>query len=78
MYMENVRPTRSFLVSFFFLAMPEQLVLMYVHNSKRGNTAHLNISFSMENEKRAAQMGFKPTTRASFRTWRGGPLPPLR
>ena len=30
--------------------------------SKQGNTTNLNISFSMENEKRAAQVGFKPTT----------------
>ena len=30
--------------------------------SKQGNTTNLNISFSMEKEKRAAQVGFKPTT----------------
>ena len=29
---------------------------------KQGNTTNLNISFSMENEERAAQVGFKPTT----------------
>ena len=29
--------------------------------SKQGNTTNLNISFSMENEKRAAQVGFEPT-----------------
>ena len=27
--------------------------------SKQGNTTNLNISFSMENEKRAAQVGFE-------------------
>ena len=30
--------------------------------SKQGNTTNLNISFSMENEKGAAQVGFKLTT----------------
>ena len=29
---------------------------------KQGNTTNLNISFSMENEKRAAQVGLEPTT----------------
>ena len=30
--------------------------------SKQGNTTNLNISFSMENKKRAAQVGFKLMT----------------
>ena len=30
--------------------------------SNQGNTTNVNISFSMENEKRAAQVGFEPTT----------------
>ena len=33
--------------------------LLNLHKSKQGN---LNISFSMENEKIAAQVGFEPTT----------------
>ena len=36
--------------------------LLDLRKSKQGNTTNLNISFSMENEKRAAQVGFKPTT----------------
>ena len=36
--------------------------LLDLHKSKLGNTTNLNISFSMENENRAAQVGFKPTT----------------
>ena len=30
--------------------------------SKQGNTTNLNISFSIENDKRAAQLGFKHMT----------------
>ena len=39
---------------------------MDLHKSKQGNTTNLNISYSisMENEKRAAQVGFKPTNTA--------------
>ena len=33
----------------------------YIHKSKQGNTTNLKIYFSMENEKRAAQVGFQPT-----------------
>ena len=33
-----------------------------LHKSKQGNTTNMNISFSMENEKRAAQVGLEPTT----------------
>ena len=36
--------------------------LLDIHKSKQGNTTNLNISFSMENEKRAAQVGLEPTT----------------
>ena len=36
--------------------------LVDLYKSKEGNTTNLNISFSMENEKIAAQVGFKPTT----------------
>ena len=36
--------------------------LLDLHESKQGNTTNLNISFSMESEKRAAQVGFKPMT----------------
>ena len=32
-----------------------------VHRSKQGNTTNLNISFSKENEKRAAQVGLEHT-----------------
>ena len=39
-----------------------KLVDLHVHKSKQGNTTNLNISFSMENEKRAAQVGYEPTT----------------
>ena len=31
------------------------------HKSRQGNTTNLNVSFSMENEKRAAQVGLEPT-----------------
>ena len=33
-----------------------------VYKSKQGNTTNLNVSFSVENGKRTAQVGFKPTT----------------
>ena len=36
--------------------------LVDLHKSKQGNTTNLNISFSMENEKRDAQVGLEPTT----------------
>ena len=36
--------------------------LLDLHKSKQGNTTNLSISFSMENEKRAAQVGLKPMT----------------
>ena len=36
--------------------------LVDLHKSKQGNTTNLNIFFSIENEKRAARVGFKPTT----------------
>ena len=37
--------------------------LLDLHKSKQGNnTTNLNISFSVENEKRAAQVGLEPTT----------------
>ena len=36
--------------------------LLDLHKSKQGNTTNMNISFYMKNEKRAAQVGFKPTT----------------
>ena len=36
--------------------------LLDLHKSKQGNTTNLNISFSIENEKRAAQVGLEPTT----------------
>ena len=36
--------------------------LLDLHKSKQGNTTNMNISFSMENEKRAAQVELEPTT----------------
>ena len=36
--------------------------ILDLHKSKQGNTTNLNNSFSMENEKRAAQVGLEPTT----------------
>ena len=36
--------------------------LLELHKSKQGNTTNMNISFSIENEKRAAQVGLEPTT----------------
>ena len=36
--------------------------LLDLHKSKQGNTTNMNISFSIENEKRAAQVGLEPTT----------------
>ena len=36
--------------------------LLDLHKSKQGNTTNMNISFSIENEKRAAQVEFEPTT----------------
>ena len=36
--------------------------LSYRPKSKQGDTTNLNISFSMENEKKAAQVGLEPTT----------------
>ena len=38
-----------------------RLFVLEVHG-EQGNTTNLDISFSMENEKRAAQVGFKPIT----------------
>ena len=36
--------------------------LLDLHKSKQGNTTNMNISFSIENEKRSAQVGLEPTT----------------
>ena len=36
--------------------------MLDLHKSKQGNTTNMNISFSIENEKRAAQVGLEPTT----------------
>ena len=36
--------------------------LLDLHKSKQGNTTNLNISSSVEKEKRAAQVGLEPTT----------------
>ena len=36
--------------------------LLDLHKSKQDNAIILSISFPMENEKRAAQVGFVPTT----------------
>ena len=36
--------------------------LLDLHKSKQGNTTNLNISFSMENEKKSCSGGLKPTT----------------
>ena len=35
---------------------------IYIRKSKQGNTTNLNIFFSMENEKRAAQVRLEPMT----------------
>ena len=45
-----------------FRAMRGIWELLDLHKSKQGNTNNLNIFFSMENEKRAAQVGLEPTT----------------
>ena len=37
-----------------------ELLDLHVHKSKEGNTTNLNVSFSVENEKRAAQVGIEP------------------
>ena len=47
-------------------SVPHKLLFDYMvavrPKSKQINTTNLTISFSMENAKRAAQVGFKPTT----------------
>ena len=35
--------------------------------SKQSNTTNLNITLSVESEKRAAQVGFEPTTQCAYK-----------
>ena len=42
--------------------LPFSLKLLDLYKSKQGNTTTLNISFSIENEKRATQVGLEPMT----------------
>ena len=41
--------------------------------SKQGNTTNLNSSFSTENGKRVAQVGFEPMTQEELLRWDSNP-----
>ena len=53
-----------YIVHVLYVGTVRPTVHVYVRKSKQGNTTNLIIIFfeSVQNERRAAQVGFKPTT----------------